>query len=275
VKVGTSEPTYEIRDSYIFGCEAYLGGGIYLNNPEYMKILNTLFEWNKAENNTEMDSSGLGGGLYYTCTAIYDCLVVIHEVNSFVDNYADYAGGGIKWDDLEPDFDNTTIYLDNYAELYGDDVGAISQNLVSIAVSEYSSQTAMGSNSSRRLEGKGKWKGRFLETESSTSKILESLQSGNILPNIYIGLADKYGNIVGTDITSKLTVRVDTDFNQAEGALRYSPVLTGNSSFTAVGGVFNASDISFTGSPGFGYKIWFETDGIDNSKPSNEAYLRS
>jgi len=81
---------------------------------------------------------------------------------------------------------------------------------------------------------------------------------------------------VGNDQTAKLTVRVDPTYNVLEPlSLIYSPVLNGNSSFTSIGGVFHAGDISFTGSPGYNYQITFETDGIDTSKPSNEEYLSS
>jgi len=105
---------------------------------------------------------------------------------------------------------------------------------------------------------------------------MDGLQSGGEMPNMYIALVDKYGNIVGNDRSSSLTVRVDITFNMLDiESLTYDPVLTGNSSFSAVGGVFNASDISFTGSPGFSYKIVFETDGIDTTKPSNQQYLES
>lgn len=41
----------------------------------------------------------------------------------------------------------------------------------------------------------------------------------------------------------------------------------------ATAGAFNVSGISFTGSPGYSYKIVFETDGIDSTKPSNKEYL--
>jgi len=111
---------------------------------------------------------------------------------------------------------------------------------------------------------------RILVATDDTTVILPNQVSGGQIPVLYIALVDKYGNIVGNDISSKLTVRVDITFNDdIPESLVYDPVLTGNSSFGAVGGVFNASDISFTGSPGYNYKIIFETDGILNTKKSN------
>ena len=42
--------------------------------------------------------------------------------NSFVSNSADNAGGGIKWDDVEPAFNDEIFYSNNYASLYGDNI---------------------------------------------------------------------------------------------------------------------------------------------------------
>jgi hypothetical protein len=50
----------------------------------------------------------------------------------FKNNHADNSGGGIKWDDLEPDFDNTTSYENNFAFLYGDDIACFAQKIISI-----------------------------------------------------------------------------------------------------------------------------------------------
>ena len=77
------------------------------------------------------------------------------------------------------------------------------------------------------------------------------------MPVMYLALVDMYGNIVTNDISSQLTVRVDITYNLGDiESLVFDPVITGNSSFTAVGGVFNASDISFTGSPGYSYSTF-------------------
>ena len=42
--------------------------------------------------------------------------------NSFVSNSAENAGGGIKWDDVEPVFNDEIFYSNNYASLYGDNI---------------------------------------------------------------------------------------------------------------------------------------------------------
>ena len=54
-----------------------MGGGIYLNNPEYLTILGSTISNNKALNDSTLSSSGTGGGLYYTCTSSYNCKVNI------------------------------------------------------------------------------------------------------------------------------------------------------------------------------------------------------
>jgi len=67
-----------------------------------MNMVGNTFENNKAENNSNLTVSGLGGAIYYTCTTNYDCDVAITDDNIFKDNSAENAGGAIKWDDLEP-----------------------------------------------------------------------------------------------------------------------------------------------------------------------------
>ena len=49
-------------------------------------------------------------------------------------------------------------------------------------------------------------------------------------------------------------MRVASSFNNLVPASNtYPPIITGNSSFSSIAGVFNASGISFTGSPGYNY----------------------
>mmetsp|Transcript_30033 Transcript_30033/g.29285 ORF Transcript_30033/g.29285 Transcript_30033/m.29285 type:complete len:92 (-) Transcript_30033:1575-1850(-) len=87
-----------------------------------MEILNTTFIQNKAENFSEFTLSGMGGGIYYTCGTAWQCELSIQEENFFLENEADNSGGAIMWDELEPVFDFTSNYTDNFAWLYGNDV---------------------------------------------------------------------------------------------------------------------------------------------------------
>jgi len=56
-----------LTNSFIQDSSSFLGGGLYLGNPEYCLITNTSFTSNSAFNDSELLLSGLGGGLYYTC----------------------------------------------------------------------------------------------------------------------------------------------------------------------------------------------------------------
>jgi hypothetical protein len=64
-----------------------------------------------------------------------ECNVVIKNSNLFTLNYADNSGGGIKWDDLEPDFDTTNTYSNNFATLYGDDIACFAEKMIQITTS--------------------------------------------------------------------------------------------------------------------------------------------
>ena len=60
---------------------------------------------NSAINNSFAQIEGYGGGLYFTCSsADYLCKVLMNGKNEFKKNNAENAGGGIKWDDIEPVF---------------------------------------------------------------------------------------------------------------------------------------------------------------------------
>lgn len=111
-----------MTNTLIQNSSAYLGGGIYLNNIEYMDIQGNTFYNNRALNNSEMDVSGYGGGVYYTCSTTFKCTVLFRNGNTLWNNYAANSGGGIKWDDVEPKFGTNTL-TNNSAYLYGNDIG--------------------------------------------------------------------------------------------------------------------------------------------------------
>ena len=123
-------PTYNLTNSIIKSGNSSLGGGLYINNPQYMQILNNVFSDNIAINDSILATSGYGGGLYYTCTDLNECNVTVMENNVFNNNYAANSGGAIKWDDLEPVFDSTTSYSSNKAALYANNVGSFAEKLV-------------------------------------------------------------------------------------------------------------------------------------------------
>jgi hypothetical protein len=61
---------------------------------------------------------------------------------------------------------------------------------------------------------------------------------------------------------------VDTTFNGS--SLKYNPAIKGSTEFESSSGVFNVSDLSFTGTPGYEFRIVFESDAIDTTKKSNK-----
>jgi hypothetical protein len=96
-----------------------------MNNPKKAIIESSIFSSNKAYNYSMFPKSGLGGGLYYTCGPAFYCNVEMQGSNQFSDNIADNAGGGIKWDDLEPKIYQSISFSRNYAKLYGSDIASL------------------------------------------------------------------------------------------------------------------------------------------------------
>mmetsp|Transcript_29316 Transcript_29316/g.28479 ORF Transcript_29316/g.28479 Transcript_29316/m.28479 type:complete len:103 (-) Transcript_29316:1618-1926(-) len=102
-----------------------------------MRIVGTTFKKNSATNKTD-GTEGKGGGIYYIC-ATYSCILDMTGGNVFKNNHADNAGGGIKWDDLEPNFVTSNSFDGNDAYLYGDDIACFAQMLVAINSTLFSS----------------------------------------------------------------------------------------------------------------------------------------
>jgi hypothetical protein len=90
---------------------------------------------------------------------------------------------------------------------------------------------------------------------------------------MYVGLADKYGQIVGFSSNSKLQVQIDTSYMRDENASQYQPNVGGSTAFYSDKGVFKIENLQITGSPGANYKLKFITDAIDVNKPSNKEIL--
>ena len=84
-------------------------------------------------------------------------------------------------------------------------------------------------------------------------------------------LLDKYGQIVGSDSSSTVSVVHDVAYSQNSS---YSALIEGTSQYRAENGMFFINDIYFTSEPGTDHRIQFTTTGIDTSKPSNPDYTR-
>ncbi|CDW75877.1 UNKNOWN [Stylonychia lemnae] len=88
---------------------------------------------------------------------------------------------------------------------------------------------------------------RQLQEVNTSSNDIESQRSGGVIPTIYMALKDQYGQIVGSDFSSKGTL-----------------------SFDIIGGIAVIQQISIVGNPGSSYKLLVTTDGIDLTKKSNK-----
>lgn len=96
---------------------------MYITNPYYLDLQSNVFISNKAYNDST-GGGGFGGAIFFTCDPEYNCRVDIRDINHFNYNEAENAGGAIKWDPVEPNFDGTTVYSSNTAGLYGDDIAS-------------------------------------------------------------------------------------------------------------------------------------------------------
>ena len=74
------------------------------------------------------------------------------------------------------------------------------------------------------------------------------------MPTLYLGVIDKYGQIVGSD-SSKVLIYVNSSFNQETEANEYPPVIEGNNQFYTSAGVVKIANINFDGTPGFDYQL--------------------
>jgi len=60
---------------------------------------------------------------------------------------------------------------------------------------------------------------------------------------MYVALADKYGQIVGTASNSKLSIQIDSSYAKSENATKYQPNLAGITNFFSENGVFKIENL--------------------------------
>eukprot|EP00347_Sterkiella_histriomuscorum_P023840 403333206 len=261
---------YQIKDSTFQNCTALTGqgGALSLMNIENLAISNTKFLGSSSPKE--------GGAIYFQCDDYMSdtsCILKALEGVQFINNSAGISGGAIFWNDIEPLFNISNLkFSNNKALIYGDNVGSFAQRITTITF-----QQIMNSRGQYGFR-------RYLEStdvqitssqQSIQNQTLDSYRSGAIIPTFYMGLVDKYGQIVKTDSSSKIQVRIDSEYNIKEiGSLKYPPIITGTSQFLSQNGTFEIVNLQFTGTPGQNYKIQLFTDGIDMTKPSNKLYLQ-
>jgi hypothetical protein len=93
----------------------------------------------------------------------------------------------------------------------------------------------------------------------NTSLTLENQQSGGTIPTMYFALVDKYGEYIGSDLSSTITLNINTTKTYSN----YYPILNGVTSVKARKGVFVLQDVTFTSEPNSDhrklqiiYKLW-------------------
>eukprot|EP00347_Sterkiella_histriomuscorum_P009615 403340531 len=250
-----SSNTYKIENTIFENNGAYQknGGALYISNVESLIIKDCQFLNGFAHLN--------GGSIYHDCTDDDNsCELTFQGTNKFENNFANHSGGAMFWTQTEPLFnENKTIFSNNSASVYANKIGCFSQKLGSLTSAEYESIINPQPSTSSRIR-------RALETSTSidvkTAQNESSFRSGNTLNS-----------------SSKLSVRVQAKTQNNDKQIAYSsnyqPILEGASQFYAENGIFKVSGIQFTGAPGLEYQIIFDTDGIDQKKPSNQEYLQS
>eukprot|EP00347_Sterkiella_histriomuscorum_P009503 403340963 len=273
---GGVEGKYIIKDSQFLNSYSKAGGAIYLKNTEFVTFENCLFQNNSAYNISSTSTQvyqGSGGSIYYDCDALtLSCQVKIKN-SKFIKNYADRQGGAIHWEQLEPIFSGTNEFKDNYAYQYGNNISCFAQKISKIDEQLYK-QSLLKIGMQTRLRQLDLISDQ-LNQNNNTSSVVASQQSGGTIPEMYLSLVDKYGQIVSTDSSSKLRVNVNPIYTQNSKSTVYPPILEGNSQFLVAAGVVQINEIQFTGTPGQKYGLVFTTDGIDSKKKSNKEYLDS
>ncbi|CDW78175.1 UNKNOWN [Stylonychia lemnae] len=214
---------------------------------------------------------GSGGAIYYSCNdQTLNCILSFDGLNIFNQNQAQIKGGAILWTTLEPIFTKINLnFINNTAYQYGDDLACFAQKLGSLSANQFLAQMI-------KLGLKDSISSRFLQYQTSENikfnQSVQGQQSGGSIPVIYMGLIDKYGQIVGSDFTSKVRISIQTN-NLDEKASKYPPILEGSSDFQTYGGIAVVKDVIVAGSPGCLYHVSFTTDGIDLSKQSNQEAM--
>ena len=109
-----------------------------------------------------------------------------------------------------------------------------------------------------------------------TSASIENARSGGTIPQVYLAMVDKYGQMVASDDDSKITIGIDQILSTNDSsALKFPPFIEGSTQYTVSGGVVKVSNIDFAATPGYNYSLKFNSDGVDKSKVANKEYLNT
>eukprot|EP00347_Sterkiella_histriomuscorum_P008702 403344080 len=270
---------YLIKNSHFNNSISNSGGALYLSNIQFMTIENCIFYNNTANNISSINEEtyqGSGGAIYYDCDSqLLKCQLSILGKTQFIKNKADRQGGAIHWEQLEPIFSDFVSFNNNSAHQYGNDLSCFAQRISIIDEAQYS-ETLSRLGMTSRLRNLQEVFTFSVPTNQTNDKLtLNSQRSGGTIPEMYLSLVDKYGQIVSTDSLSKVRVNINPIYTSNSKATTYPPVIEGSTQFLVLGGVVQVNQIQFTGTPGQEYGLVFTTDGIDVKKKSNNEYLDS
>ena len=102
-------------------------------------------------------------------------------------------------------------------------------------------------------------------SEFFNNYIYTDVQSGGMVPTIFLGLIDKYGQLVTTNRGSEINFKLKTQDDVTE--------ITGVTNFYSAYGTFNMSGMGLLTQPDSEIMISLIVSGIDMTVPSNAAYL--
>ena len=243
-------PSHYITNVTFESNVAFIGGAIYISNVDYILITNSTFISNYAKLGIFDNFTGYGGAISYTASNI-GTLLELDSTVVFQSNLAESSGGAIHWSYNEPESIELPQYINNTALLYGDNIACFAQNLIQKVDTE-----------NRNL--------RVLSSYSGNESLsLESQQSGGFMPDLYLSLVDKYGQILGSDSSSSAILTMNT----SDVPTSFTPVISGASTVIARSGIFTFEDISFRAEPGITYNLYIFTTAIDTDKPTTIEYL--
>jgi hypothetical protein len=220
-----TEGKYKVVGNTFKYCSAANGGAIYLDNAQWVTIVDNTFTNNTAlsDNSTNPEISGEGGSIFYFCDmSAQNCTVTFENTNTFEYGYADVRGGAINWEVMEPLIEGDMVFTNNTAIRYGDNIACYASGLIQlteaeyyyhlyrIGVYEYGEDEAIpdietmpyfselllvpdevaeeDSDTDGRRRLTSKTFRRTLEAEEG----LDEIQSGGVVPTFYLAHVDKY-----------------------------------------------------------------------------------
>lgn len=148
----------------------------------------------------------------------------------------------------------------NKAAEYGPQVASVARELI-----KFSSMESYLNYYNGTIEERQQILPLSERSEFFNNYIYTDVQSGGMVPTIFLGLIDKYGQLVTTNRGSEINFRLKTQDDVTE--------ITGVTNFYSAYGTFNMSGMGLLTQPDSEIMISLIVSGIDMTVPSNAAYL--